>query len=89
MNCQIRIPGVCSFDPAKTVWCHANGSAAGKPLGGKSDDRLGAYGCNNCHDVYDRRRPPPDGMSYIEVRAHFADGHFRSLLILIEKGLVK
>ena len=42
MACQVRMPGVCNFDPATTVWCHANGSAAGKGIGQKSHDLLGA-----------------------------------------------
>lgn len=85
--CQIRIPGVCNGDPATTVWCHANGTAAGKGLGQKSHDLLGAYGCSACHDFVDGRTKL--WMTRDDRRLAFAEGHFRSLRILIEKGLVR
>jgi hypothetical protein len=88
-DCQIRIPGVCNFDPATTVWCHGNGSAAGKGIGMKSHDILGSYGCSNCHAVVDHIVPLPPGLTRIEVKLFFYEGHFRSLVILIKKGLVK
>jgi hypothetical protein len=87
-SCQIRIPGGCNFDVSTTVWCHANGSASGKPLGGKSHSIHGAYGCFICHAMYDRRENPPPGMTYAEVEACFEDGHHRSLNILMMLGLV-
>jgi hypothetical protein len=54
-DCQIRIPGVCSFQNDQTVACHV-------PLAGyhgtglKTDDWFAAWGCFNCHDAVDRRR---------------------------------
>lgn len=88
-DCTIRIPGVCNFDPATTVWCHGNGSAAGKGIGMKAIDILGAYGCSACHAVYDRLVPLPEGMSRDQVKLYFLEGLMRSLLILVRKGLVK
>lgn len=87
-DCQIRIPGVCNFNKETTVWCHANGSAAGKPLGGKSDDRLGTYGCSSCHDVVDRRVPLPEGLERDAVKLMFWEGHARSFMILDAKDLL-
>ena len=86
--CQIRIPGVCNWDAATVVWCHANGSAAGKGLWMKSLDLLGAYGCSSCHDLYDRRRPTPPGMTRADVEVCFWEGHARSVVLLVEKGLI-
>lgn len=86
MPCQIRIPGVCNHDPRTTVWCHANGSAAGKGIGMKSHDLLGAYGCSNCHDVVDRRKPCELPRAEIELAFH--EGHQRSLVLLIERGII-
>lgn len=91
--CELRIPFVCNHDRATTVWCHRNG-AAFKGVGLKSEDVLGAYGCSACHDVYDRRVPIPRQAAAMEVtRATvdqcFSDGHARSLLRLIELGIVK
>jgi hypothetical protein len=91
--CEIRIPFVCNYDRATTVWCHRNGSAF-KGVGAKSEDVLGAYGCSSCHDVYDRRANLSQsalyhGITRKEIDLAFADGHARSLLILIKLGIVK
>src|SRR6185436_6940484 len=90
MPCQIRLSG-CNHDPRTTDWCHGNGSAAGKGVGMKSHDLLGAYGCSNCHDVYDRRRKPEDfdkETPRCEVELAFWEGHARSLVLLIERGII-
>lgn len=86
-DCLIRIPG-CSFNKEQTVWCHANGSAAGKGMWLKSNDLLGAYGCYPCHQTVDGQRPPPHGWTRDDVRLAFWEGHARSILKLIEKGIV-
>jgi hypothetical protein len=70
------------------VWAHGNGSAAGKGIGMKSNDLLGAYACHACHDIVDRRRPTPVGMTRTEVELCFWEGHARSLIRLIDKGLI-
>lgn len=88
-ECQLRIAGVCNFDPSTTVWAHANGSAAGKGIGMKAPDYLGAYACSCCHDVYDRRRKAPFNMSREEVEIAFWEGHARSLILLDRKGLLR
>jgi hypothetical protein len=38
--------------------------------------------------VYDGQRKPPVGMTREEVDQDWSAGHFRSLLILIDKGLI-
>jgi hypothetical protein len=86
MPCQIRIPGVCNHNPATVVWMHANGSAAGKGIGMKSHDLLGAYGCSSCHDVFDRRVPYAGDRYMVELAFH--EGHQRSLVLLIERGII-
>lgn len=87
-ECQIRLPGVCNFNRATTVWMHANGSAAGKGMWMKSHDLLGSFGCSDCHDVYDRRRPVPAAMTWEYVELAFWHGHARSLVLLVECGLI-
>lgn len=88
--CQVRIPGVCNGNPETTVWAHANGSAAGKGIGMKSPDILGAYACSFCHDEYDRRNSKSRhfGHQRKDVELWFWQGHARSICILIEKGLI-
>lgn len=88
-NCQMRFYGVCNCRPETTVWMHANGSAAGKGIGMKSPDYLGAYGCSDCHDLYDRRRPVPKGYTRQDVELAFHQAHQRSLQILDAKGLLR
>ena len=88
--CAVRIPGVCLYGADTVVWAHANGSAAGKGIGMKSHDLLGAYACRACHDAYDGRGgKAPGGWSKDEIALMFAQGHYRSLLILLKAGLVK
>jgi hypothetical protein len=86
-ECQIRMPG-CSFNREQTVWAHANGSAAGKGIGMKSPDLLGAYACFNCHRVVDGQMKPPLGWTRDDVRLAFWEGHARSILKLMEKNLI-
>jgi hypothetical protein len=89
-DCTIRLESICNFRPETTVWCHANGSAAGKGMWMKAPDLLGAYGCSSCHDAYDRRNLV--AAQRIHSREHielaFWEGHARSVLKLIEKGIV-
>lgn len=89
-QCQVRLPHICQMPRTETVvFCHANGSAAGKGLGMKSMDLLGAYGCQACHDVYDRRVTLPKGMCREDVELAFWEGHARTLILLVKKGLVR
>lgn len=88
MPCQIRLIGICNHDSRTTVWAHGNGSAAGKGIGMKSHDLLGAYACSACHDVYDRRVPAPDVFSRDQIELAFWEGHARSLVLLIERGII-
>lgn len=89
-DCTIRLERICNFRPETTVWCHAGGSAAGKGVGMKSHDLLGAYGCSSCHDAYDRRNLPIVQRihSREQIELAFWRGHARSILKLIEKGIV-
>jgi hypothetical protein len=88
-ECQIRIPMRCNGNRETTVWAHANGSAAGKGIGMKSHDLLGAYACHACHDLYDRRgKALGQIFSREQIELMFWQGHARSLQLLIEKGIV-
>lgn len=88
MECQVRIIGVCNRNPETVVWCHCNGLAAGKGRGLKAMDELGAYCCSDCHDLYDMRRKLPEGMTRADVELDFAYGHYRSMVILRENGII-
>jgi len=82
-ECQIRLPGICNFNPETTVYCHIGGSGMGQ----KSNNIHGAYGCSSCHDVIDGRSSSREFTS-TEVSLMFYDGMVRTQLILLEKGLL-
>lgn len=88
-ECQVRLPFICSHDPSQTVLSHANGSAAGKGVGMKAPDYLGAYSCAPCHDCYERRIKPPPGWTHDDVKIAFAEGVFRTQILMEKKGLLK
>ena len=83
-ECQVRISWVCNRNSETTIWAHANGLAAGKGRGLKAPDILGSYCCSSCHDVVDGRVSRPKGMSKGDVELDFANGHYRSVVILVE-----
>jgi len=47
--CQVRIPGVCNFNPETTVLAHLNGGGGGT----KHLNIHGAYACSTCHTWLD------------------------------------
>ena len=57
-DCTLRVPGVCSFDTATTVWAHSNWDEHGKGKGLKAHDPFGCWACSACHDWLDRTRDP-------------------------------
>lgn len=86
-DCQVRIPGVCTFDPATTIWSHCRHGAAGKGKGTKALDIAGAYACTACDSAYDQMIGVKH-MTRAEVDMDWFMGHVRSLVILKEKGLI-
>ena len=62
-DCTLMIPGVCNRDPATTVLCHSNRLADGKGMGLKAPDSAACFGCSDCHDVLDGRRPLPSWLT--------------------------
>jgi hypothetical protein len=87
-DCTLRIPRVCNYDTATTVWAHSNRAKDGKGLGLKANDEAGAYACYSCHCVYDRQHSRPKGMSLQEVEDKFTLAMEKSRQILRDKGLI-
>lgn len=87
-ECTVRIPGICTFDTAATIWSHYRGQAGGKGFAIKSIDEAGAYCCTACDAVYDGQRSRPPGMSKDDVDLAWLQGHIRSLVTLKRKGLI-
>jgi len=82
-DCQVRIPGVCNFNPETVILAHKNGGG----MGYKANDMHSAYTCSSCHDVVDSRIKST--FTRCEIDLMFYDGMVRTQLILIEKGLIK
>lgn len=87
-ECQVRLPGVCTHDPEKTIWSHARWLAAGRGKATKSVDLAGAYCCTACDAAFDGQAPLPAGYTREQVDADWCMGHFRSLIRLAQKGLL-
>ena len=81
-DCQIRIPGHCNFDPETSVLCHKGG--AGIAL--KSDDRIAAIGCSECHAIVDGARKTGLDPDYIKLC--FYEGIFRTQELWIKEGFM-
>lgn len=86
-ECEIRLPG-CSGGGESTVWCHLPEAVAGRGLGLKGIDLLGAYGCFHCHNVVDRRAPRPANLTEHDVALMFYRAMARSIVKLARKGVV-
>ena len=72
-DCQMRIPGICNFNPAGTCG-----------TGCKPDDAQGAWGCDACHSAVDGRIKTP--YSRDELRLFHAEAVFRTQSILRSEG---
>jgi hypothetical protein len=81
-ECQIRIPGVCNFNPETTVLCHLNGGG----MGMKHPDLFGAFGCSDCHDWVDGRTSSAPNAYRQE---YLSDAIFRTQAIWLKEGLIK
>lgn len=88
-ECLVRIPGVCTHDPATVIWSHARWMSAGKGKAIKAIDIAGAYACTACDAVFDGQAKAPAGMTREQIDLDWFHGHLRSLVRLAEKGVIK
>jgi len=86
-DCQVRIPGICNFNPETTIAAHMNGAG----MGTKHHDMFIAYACSDCHSVIDGHIVPALRLAITrgEIRQMHYEGIFRTQYILLEKGLIK
>jgi hypothetical protein len=75
-ECQIRLPGICNFDPATTVLAHYRLIGL-SGMGYKADDEIAAYACSACHDAVDRRSHMDLERDFVKL-AH-AEGVLRTI----------
>lgn len=90
-DCQVRYVGICTHDPAHTIWSHARWGAqlgeGGRGMGTKADDLSGAYACGACDAAFDQMTGAGD-LTRAELDLDWMMGHLRSLGILQRDGLV-
>lgn len=82
-DCQIRIGGVCNFNPETTVFCHLSGGGIGR----KVSNLHGSYGCSSCHSAIDGHIK--NEHSKEELKLWHLEGVIRTQIILLEKGLIQ
>ncbi|HGM5907071.1 MULTISPECIES: DUF1364 domain-containing protein [Serratia] len=81
-ECQVRIPGVCNFNPETTVLAHYRlAGTCGTAI--KPDDTQAAWACSACHDEVDRRTRFIDAN---DARLMHAEGVMRTQEILRKEG---
>ncbi|EIV2912444.1 DUF1364 domain-containing protein [Serratia marcescens] len=81
-ECQVRIPGVCNFNPETTVLAHYRlAGTCGTAI--KPDDTQAAWACSACHDEVDRRTRLIDAN---DARLMHAEGLMRTQEILRKEG---
>ena len=81
--CQIRIPGVCNFNPETSVLCHDNLPGVGG-AGMKAPDECGAIGCSSCHDLIDGR-VTTDIWTRDEIKLMFYEGMSRTIALWVKE----
>lgn len=82
-DCQIRLYGVCNFDPSTTVLAHLGGAG----LAMKGYDIQGSYACYKCHMTVDGQLP--SNYTQNELRLAHLEGMVRTQDLMIKKGLIK
>lgn len=93
MPCQVRLPGICNFNPETTVLAHLR-MAGLCGTGIKPHALIGAWACSACHDALDRRsNKDRDGreteLSRDSLRLAHLEGMARTLAELTRRGWIK
>ncbi|MDF7658341.1 DUF1364 domain-containing protein [Erwiniaceae bacterium L1_54_6] len=84
-ECQLRVPGVCNFNPETTVLAHYR-LAGTCGTGIKPNDAQAAFACSACHDAVDGRIKTP--FTREDLRLFHAEGVFRTQQILRDEGIL-
>ena len=92
-DCQVRLIGVCNFDPSTTVLAHVR-MAGITGIGQKSSDFHACWSCSSCHDRIDFRVPYKvdgwdDEKSRMYVQIAMYEAVIRTHYQLIKQGKVK
>lgn len=82
--CQIRIPGICSFNPEQTVLAHFRMDCG---TGMKPLDLCGSWACHSCHQVVDGQ--VKTGFTRDELDLMHLQGMYRTISQLHRLGKLK
>lgn len=85
VRCTLRLPGVCSHDPEKSVLAHPPVGNGG--MSTKGDDSAGAVCCSDCHQVIDGH--VRSSLSREEVYECWIRGHQETMAHWVSEGLVE
>lgn len=85
-DCQIRIPGVCNFNPQTSFLTHYR-LAGLCGMGIKPNDLVAAIESSSCHDAVDGRVKTE--FTRDELKLMHAEGVFRTLEIWKKEGFVE
>ena len=77
-DCQIRLPGICNFNPETTVLAHYRMSGV-SGMGMKAPDICAAWACSACHSYVDSHRDDATARSFLE-------GIIRTQHALVKEG---
>jgi hypothetical protein len=82
-DCQVRLPGICNFNPETTILAHLGGGGMGR----KKHDIHGAFCCSSCHSAIDGATKT--GYTKDELELSHRQGVERTQDIWLEEGLIK
>ena len=83
-DCQVRIPGICNFNPETTILAHVGSD---KKMGGKCSDLEATYCCSDCHAAIDGAAGTP--FSKMALKLWAKEGAERTREILVSKSLIE
>jgi hypothetical protein len=84
-DCQVRIPGICNFNPETTILAHVGSD---KFMGGKCSDLEATYCCSSCHSAIDGQSQSIVYPTF-ELKLWAKEGAERTREILFNKGLIE
>ena len=83
-ECQVRCPGLCSFNAEQTVLAHFRMDCG---VGMKPIDLIGAWACDPCHSAIDGRTKT--AFTREQLRLMHLEGMVRTIAALHKRGLLK
>lgn len=84
--CQVRIPGICNFNPETTVLAHYR-LAGICGTGIKPIDLVGSWSCSDCHNAIDQRATTAYTREQLDLM--HLEGMCRTITALHKQGKLK